>query len=88
MSKLEYLYMPMAGDRERILENLEKLKLQTKEELVDAVNRQIKVGVVRVRAQLIYLIALRMEMLKRLGWSPIYVKDDCIIGIEYSDEVK
>ncbi len=46
MSNLEYLYIPMEGDKESVLKNLDELRKKTNQELVDSCNRQVKMGVV------------------------------------------
>lgn len=82
MNKLEYLYVPKEGDKERVASDLSKLELKSRQELIDAYNGQLKVGVVGARAQMLFLVALRLAMIKCFGHSPIYVKDKYVLGIE------
>ena len=72
----------MEGDRERVAENLAQLELKSSQQLIDLYNGQLKLGLVGVRAQMLFLVALRLAMIKRFGHSPIYVKDKYVLGIE------
>lgn len=81
MSKLEFVYISQKGDREAVAQHVEQLADKSNQEVVDLYNRQVKIGVVAVRAQMLYLVALRLLMIERFGDSPIYINDGYILGV-------
>ena len=70
---MEYLFISNKEDIQPIQEYLEILKDKSNTELVAAYNREAKIGIVGVRQQIRYLLALRYEFMKRFGESPVYV---------------
>ena len=78
---MEYLFISNKDDVQPIQEYLEILKDKSDTELVAAYNREAKIGIVGVRQQIRYLMALRYELQKRFGESPIYIKDNCVVGL-------
>ena len=70
---MEYLFIATKDDIQRIKEYIENLKYKSNTELVAAYNREAKIGIVGVRQQIRYLLALRYEFMKRFGESPVYV---------------
>ena len=79
---MEYLFISNKEDVKPIQEYLEILKDKSDTELVEAYNREAKIGIVGVRQQIRYLLALRYELQKRFGDSPVYVIDNCVVGIK------
>jgi|SRR5690554_3789369 len=78
---MEYLYLPQTGDKESILENLQKLQLLSNEDLISDYNKQVDIGVVGVRAQMLLMIALHQTFLKRFRKSPIKIVDNCVFSL-------
>ena len=83
MSKLDYLYIPAPGDKEIVQQHTETLANKSNQELIDSCNRQVEIGIVGSRTQVLYLVALRKTLLEREIYSPIYIKYQIIIGIEH-----
>lgn len=86
----EYLLLTQGGDREILNEEIENLSTFSNEKLVELYNAQSRLGIVGVRRQAIYLLALGVILKKRMGEGPIYYKDN-ILGlkgkIKYENEV-
>jgi len=78
---MEYLFISNKEDIQPIQEYLEILKDKSNNELVAAYNREAKIGIVGVRQQIRYLLALRNEFLKRFNESPIYVSNQYAVGL-------
>ena len=79
---MEYLFIVTKDDIQPIQEYLEILKDKSNTELVAAYNREAKIGIVGVRQQIRYLLALRYELQKRFGESPVYFIDNCVVEIK------
>jgi hypothetical protein len=86
----EYLLLTQGGDREILNEEIENLSTFSNEKLVELYNAQSRLGIVGVRRQAIYLLALGVVLKKRMGEGPIYYKDN-ILGlkgkIKYENEI-
>jgi len=78
---MAYLFISNKDDVQPIQEYLEILKDKSNTELVAAYNREAKIGIVGVRQQIRYLLALRYEFMKRFGESPVYVSEQYVVGI-------
>ena len=79
---MEYLFISNKEDVQPIQEYLEILKDKSNTELVVAYNRQAKMGIIASPEQIRYLLALRYELQKRFGESPVYIIDNCVVGIK------
>lgn len=79
-NKLKYVFVPMYGDREKIMERLAHYKTCNKQQLVDRYNEACTLGIVGSRAQAVDLVALRFMFIELFKASPISVEDNCIIG--------
>lgn len=79
---MEYLLYPMPGDHEIIIENIAFLTTQTNEYLVDRYNKQVEIGIVGVRRQSLFLLALGKLMMARFNYSPIYLEQGYILGLK------
>ena len=77
----EYLLLTQGGDREILNEEIENLSTFSNEKLVELYNAQSRLGIVGVRRQAIYLLALGVVLKKRMGEGPIYYKDN-ILGLK------
>lgn len=86
----EYLLLTQGGDREILNEEIENLSTFSNEKLVELYNAQSRLGIVGVRRQAIYLLALGVVLKQRMGDVPIYYKDN-ILGlkgkIKYENEI-
>ena len=86
----EYLLLTQGGDREILNEEIENLSTFSNEKLVELYNAQSRLGIVGVRRQAIYLLALGVVLKQRMGEGPIYYKDN-ILGlkgkIKYANEI-
>ena len=78
---MKYILIQQPGFKERFLERLEAFKAQTSEELIDLYNSSVKTGIVGVYAQAIMLVALRHEIKRRFGVSPILLEDNMILSL-------
>ena len=78
---MKYILIQQPGFKERCLENLETFKAQTSEELIDRYNSSVMTGIVGVYAQAIMLVALRHEIKRRFGVSPILLEENMILSL-------
>ena len=85
---MKYVLIQQPGFKAQCLENLEALKTQTSEELIARYNSSVKTGIVGVYAQAIMLVALRFEIKKRFGVSPILLEDNMILSLAGKVEIK
>lgn len=85
---MKYVLIQKPGFKERCLENLETFKVQTSEELIDRYNSSVKTGIVGVYAQAIMLVALRHEIKRRFGVSPILLEDNVIMSLTGKVEIR
>ena len=85
---MKYVLIQKPGFKERCLENLETFKAQTSEELIDRYNSSVKTGIVGVYAQAIMLVALRHEIKRRFGASPILLEDNVIMSLTGKVEIR
>mgnify|MGYP006284470515 FL=1 len=69
------------GDKDVIHEYIATFRGFGDQELVDAYNREARMGIVGVHRQMLYLIALREVMKERFHHSPIYVESN-IMGMQ------
>ena len=77
----EYLLLTQGGDREILNQEIENLSTFSNEKLVEIYNAQSRLGIVGVRRQAIYLLALGVVLKKRMGEGPIYYKEN-ILGLK------
>ena len=85
---MKYILIQHPGFKERFLERLEAFKTQTSEELIDRYNSSVKTGIVGVYAQAIMLVALRHEIKRRFGASPILLEDNMILSLTGRVEIQ
>jgi hypothetical protein len=79
MSRLQHLYISRPGDKDRIRENYASLMDISDEQLVENYNRQARLGIVGVHAQVLFLLAMNVQFMFRFGTSPLTIKDQVII---------
>lgn len=77
---MEYIYLSNVNDQEHIANYKTSFETYTQKELVAAYNKEAKCGIVGVRQQALYLIALRQEFRERLTESPVYLLEH-VLGI-------
>ena len=77
---MEYIYLNNVNDQEHIANYKKSFETYTQKELVAAYNKEAKCGIVGVRQQALYLIALRQEFRERLTESPVYLLEH-VLGI-------
>ena len=85
---MKYVLIQQPGFKEKCLENLEPFKVQTSEELIDRYNSSVKTGIVGVYAQAIMLVALRYEIKRRFGVSPILLEENMILSLTGRVEIR
>ena len=85
---MKYILIQQPGFKERCLANLETFKAQTSGELIDRYNSSVKTGIVGVYAQAIMLVALRHEIKRRFGVSPILLEDNMILSLTGRVEIQ
>jgi hypothetical protein len=78
---MKLIYARKIGDDEVIRDYKSSFKKYSLTKLVDEYNRQAGTGIVGVRQQGLYLIAMGEEFLERFGESPIEF-DGIIIGMK------
>ena len=71
----------MEGDREIILNYIASFRGGSDQKLVEVYNREARMGIVGVRKQQLYLLALREVMRERFGHSPIFF-ESWILGMQ------
>ncbi|SDR90653.1 hypothetical protein SAMN04515667_0959 [Formosa sp. Hel1_31_208] len=70
---MEHIYVNRSGDNAIIADYKTFLESKTLDGLVESYNKQVKCGVVGVRRQALYLMALKQEFKERLKESPVYL---------------
>ena len=85
---MKYVLIQKPGFKEKCIESLDAFKAQTSEELIDRYNSSVKTGIVGVYAQAIMLVALRHEMKRRFGVSPILLEDNMILSLSGKVEIR
>ena len=85
---MKYVLIQQPGFKEKCLEHLETFKAQTSEELIDRYNSSVKTGIVGVYAQAIMLVALRHEIKRRFGVSPILLEENMILSLTGRVEIR
>ena len=84
---MKYVYLKANEDEAIIRDFKDSLSNYTLEELVERYNREARCGIVGVRRQSLFHIALRKEFLERLEQSPITIEDRMIIDLSGEIEV-
>ena len=79
---MEHIHIQRLGDAQIIEEYKRSFQKISLEALVEDYNKQVKCGITGVHRQALYLIALRLEFKERLGNSPVYMKDDLVLGMK------
>lgn len=79
---MKYVYLHRKGDKESFNNYKNKFKKKSLSQLVAAYNDQVRIGIVGVHQQALYLIALRNVFISKIGESPITVEKDIILGMQ------
>ena len=77
---MEYVYVDREGDTKVIADYKKGLEAGSLQSLVASYNKEAKCGIVGVRQQALYLIALRQEFRERLRESPVYLLEH-VLGL-------
>ena len=72
---LKAVYGSRPGDEEKIRFYLNRFAKETDKELVADYNKQAKLGFVGVHQQMLFMLAVHYEFIKRFGESPVVVED-------------
>jgi hypothetical protein len=86
--KMEYMLIVREGFKEQVEKNMLEIEKFTNEELVQAYNRQVKMGIVAVYAQAVYLLSMRYVFLARFEKSPVCINDRIILKLSGSVKLK
>ena len=78
---MEQIYIRRQGDKEQISKHLANMKQYSDKKLIKRYNSSVKTGIVGVHAQGLYLLAMRIEFLRRFDKSPVRFEDNCVIGL-------
>ena len=78
---MEYMLIVREGFREEVEKNMLEIEKFTNEELVQAYNRQVKIGIVAVYAQAVYLASMRYVFLARFQKSPVSIYERIIVKL-------
>ena len=77
---MEHIYIAREQDKNSLSKYKKRFETETLETLVESYNSQVKCGIVGVRQQALYLIALRQEFRERLKESPVYLLEH-VLGL-------
>ncbi len=61
---------------------INEFKKKTLSYLIDRYNGQVKIGIVGVHRQALYLFALRTVLMDKIGESPITLENDVVLGMQ------
>ena len=78
---MKYLNLSQSNDEQRLLEKIEEFVSLSNEELIAKYNREVRIGIVGVRAQMIHIWALHHTFLKRFNKSPMGTEDNSSISL-------
>ena len=78
---MKYVVVSRKGDQKQIENYLKSFRGYSNAELVEAYNKQAKLGIVGVHAQALYLMALNQELKFRFGKSPIILDENQILSL-------
>ncbi len=70
------------GDEKFIIEHVDAFSEYSDVKLVEAYDKETKCGIVGVKAQTLYLYALRFVLKKRFKTSPIFLSSNNILGMQ------
>ncbi len=76
---MEYILIQRPGDKETLLQNREYFRKQNDAQLIEACEKQIKIGIVGVHQQALWLVALRFVMKERNLDCPIILEDNLLL---------
>ena len=83
-----FIYSDYPEDNEIIKAYIERFNQYTNQELVDAYNRESKMGIVGVRRQALFLLALNHAFLNRFKNSPSLNEDlDQVKSLRINDKI-
>ena len=74
-----YILIQRSGDKETLLENREYFRKQNDAELIEACEKQRRLGIVGVHQQALSLVALRFVMVERKIDCPIIIEDNIVV---------
>ena len=88
-NKLEYFLEQNRNEERIVREYIDNISKLSNEELTEVYNKEMRIGIVGVRRQALYLNALRIVLDRRMGDGPIYMKQNAFLGmkgkIKYED---
>jgi hypothetical protein len=79
--KMEYMLLIREGFREEVEKNMLAIEKFTNEELVQAYNRSVKIGILAAYGQAVYLVSMRYVFLERFQKSPVLINDKIILKL-------
>ena len=83
---MKYILTQQNGFKEKYLSTLEYLGNYSPEKIVALYNKEVLKGIVGVYEQGVYLVALRLILVRTFNQSPILIEENTIISL--TDEVK
>jgi len=78
---MEYMLLIREGFWEEVQKNMLAIGKFTDEELVQAYNRNVKIGIVAAYAQAVYLVSMRYVFLERFKKSSVLINDKIILKL-------
>lgn len=78
---MKHVIDPSPEDQKIIDEYLDTMSTWSPDELVKRYQREYKLGMVGVRRQVLFMIALSHAFDRAFGYSPITLEDGMIVGI-------
>lgn len=83
---MEYMLIVRAGLTETVERNMPKMKTFSNDELVQAYNRSVEIGIVGSYDQAVYLLSMRYVFLERYKKSPVLIHSKIILKL--TDQIK
>lgn len=82
------VYERQIKDSKKIAEHLAGIREYSNEVLIQQYNRMFRLGLMDVHNQKLYVLALRIEFLKRFNKTPIIFEDNIILRLTKKIDIK
>ena len=79
---MKYVVVSQGRDQEEIENYQVSFRKYSNEALIEAYNKQARLGIVGVHQQAWYLLALRQVLIERFGESHVELEDGCVISLK------
>lgn len=82
------VYEPQKGDSEEISLHLKNINTYSDKILIRQYNRMVKLGLMDIHTQKLYVLSLRIAFLNRFNKSPIIFEDNVILRLSGEIEME